>query len=104
MFPEEKVEVIYNWSLENSIARMKRNEALAADLGISGKFNIVFAGTMGRAQGLETVISAAEKLRDKVPDVQIVLAGGRGGVQQTEADGIRKRTVKSPVPALAPGQ
>ena len=73
--PAEKIEVIYNWTLEDTIMRAKRNEALACELGMAGKFNIVFAGTMGKAQGLETVINAAEKVQHKVPHVQIVLAG-----------------------------
>lgn len=37
-------------------------------------FNVVFAGNLGTAQSLETVLDAAEQLRD-LPDLRIVLVG-----------------------------
>lgn len=73
--PDEKVEVIYNWTLENSIARRMRDEALMVQLGMKDRFNVVFAGSMGKAQGLRTVIEAAERLQHTTPRVQLVLAG-----------------------------
>jgi colanic acid biosynthesis glycosyl transferase WcaI len=74
--PSGKIEIIYNWTLEQDIARGERNEPLACQLGMAGKFNVLFAGTMGKAQQLETVVHAAERLQRTAPQVQIVLAGG----------------------------
>ncbi len=74
--PQEKIEVIHNWCEEDEIIRTERNQELARKLGLVGKFTVVFAGTMGKAQDLDTVLAAAQVLRDRVPRVQIVLIGG----------------------------
>lgn len=50
--------------------------ALAAQIGAG--FSVVFAGNLGQAQGLDTVLEAADLLRD-TPDVTFYLVGsGRG--------------------------
>jgi glycosyltransferase involved in cell wall biosynthesis len=46
--------------------------ALSKDL--EGCFCAVFAGNLGKAQGLETVVEAARRLRDR-PDIRFVIAG-----------------------------
>jgi glycosyltransferase involved in cell wall biosynthesis len=74
--PPDKIEVIYNWSEEGQIGKGPRNEALARELGLAGRFNIVFAGTMGKAQALDAVLVAAESVGRKVPAVQFVFIGG----------------------------
>ncbi len=43
---------------------------------MAGRFNIVFAGTMGKAQALSAVLTAARLLSDKLPNVQFVFIGG----------------------------
>jgi glycosyltransferase involved in cell wall biosynthesis len=43
---------------------------------MAGRFNVVFAGTMGKAQGLDAVLEAALLLRDKLPKIQFVLVCG----------------------------
>lgn len=50
------------------------DETLAQELGLSGRFNVMFAGNMGEAQGLETVIEAAKLLENEVKQ-QFVLVG-----------------------------
>jgi len=47
---------------------------LAHRLGLAGRFNVMFAGNMGEAQGLETVIEAARLLQDD-SQIQFVLVG-----------------------------
>ena len=49
-------------------------EAARAALGLDGKFVLMYAGTMGLAQGLAVVLDAAGLLRDQ-PDIQFVLIG-----------------------------
>ena len=85
--PSGKIEVVYNWTLDRVIARKERNDALARELGMADKFNVLFAGTMGKAQGLETVIQAAERLQHRSPHVQIVMVGD--GV---ECDNLKRMT------------
>ena len=77
--PEEKVHVIYNWCDETSIGPSAPDEVLERELGFYGRFNVVFAGTMGRAQGLEAVLRAAQRLQQAEPKIQFVFVGG--GIQ-----------------------
>jgi glycosyltransferase involved in cell wall biosynthesis len=48
--------------------------ALAAELGVTGRFVAAYVGTHGMAHGLDTVLRAAERLRDD-PRVAFLLAG-----------------------------
>lgn len=74
--PEHKIEVIYNWCEDDKIQATARNEDLAREFGMVGRFNIVFAGTMGKAQALDAVLEAARVLRDRLPKIQFVFVGG----------------------------
>ena len=44
-----------------------------------GEFRVVFAGNMGRFQGLDTVVRAAPRLQDK-PEIHLVFMGAGGAV------------------------
>jgi glycosyltransferase involved in cell wall biosynthesis len=74
--PEDKISVIYNWCDEDNIRPQGRDEALAQRLGLSGRFNVIFAGTMGVAQGLDAVLEAAAICAPINPAVQFVFVGG----------------------------
>jgi glycosyltransferase involved in cell wall biosynthesis len=85
--PEGKIEVIYNWCDEGQLSKIPKNESLAKELGFSGRFNVLFAGTMGKAQALEAVLDAAGRIGDRIPEVQFVFIGG--GI---EVDRLKKIT------------
>jgi glycosyltransferase involved in cell wall biosynthesis len=70
----DKVGYVPNWVDTDFYLPCPRDEGLQAELGASGRFNVVYAGTIGPAQGLGTVLDAAERLRDR-PEVQFILAG-----------------------------
>ncbi|STY27996.1 glycosyltransferase, group 1 family [Legionella wadsworthii] len=72
--PAEKIEVIYNWCDEETIV----NSTLApAETYLKKEnFNVVFAGTMGKAQVLDAVLLAAKKVSEINPRVNFVLIGG----------------------------
>lgn len=72
--PAGKIDVIYNWADEASIATPTRSrpESMPDD----GKFRVLFAGNMGRAQALDTAIDAAKILAIKVPNVELCFLGG----------------------------
>ncbi len=72
----EKIEVIYNWCDESLLRREKRDAALAERLGMAGRFNVLFAGTMGIVQGLDAVLEAARLCQEDLPQVQFVFIGG----------------------------
>ncbi len=85
--PEEKIEVVYNWCDDANISSDEYDQSLADELGFTGKFNIVFAGNMGKAQALGAVIDAADILKESCPDIQFVLIGS--GV---EVESLKKKT------------
>lgn len=72
--PAHKIHVIPNWADEDLYCPMAPDQALADRYGLAGRFNVVFAGNMGLAQALETVIEAAQRLGD-LPAVQFVFIG-----------------------------
>lgn len=71
---DRKVHIVYNWTDEEMFRPLPRDEALARELGLAGRFNVIYAGNLGTFQGLETVIRAALRLRN-VPQIQIVFVG-----------------------------
>jgi glycosyltransferase involved in cell wall biosynthesis len=80
----EKIDVIYNWADEASLRACPRDEALAQQLGMAGRFNVVFAGTMGIVQALDAVLEAAGICAATVPDAQFVFVGGGVDKQRLE--------------------
>jgi glycosyltransferase involved in cell wall biosynthesis len=72
----DKVEVIYNWCDESSIQTDVSPTDSTKPLEFSGKFVVLFAGTMGIAQGLDTVLDCARLSRETLPNVLFVLIGG----------------------------
>jgi glycosyltransferase involved in cell wall biosynthesis len=70
----EKIHYIPNW-VDTDFYRPEPYDAVLADkLGLSGRFNIMYAGTVGLAQGLETLMDAAVLLGD-LPRIQFVIVG-----------------------------
>ena len=73
--PESKIDVIYNWCAE--VQRVEEiDEPMAHELGFAGRFNLVFAGTMGKVQGLDSVIDAAKIVNRQNLNIQFVFIGG----------------------------
>lgn len=71
--PGKKISVIYNWCDEAWVAAEPTG---LGDSELEGRFNVVFAGTMGKAQALDTVLESAALLANRLPQVQFVLVGG----------------------------
>lgn len=82
--PASKISVVHNWSDEGQI-QLEHDPALAAELGAGSRFNIVFAGTMGKAQALDAVLEAAAVLQVTQPKVQFVFVGGGVEVENLQA-------------------
>jgi glycosyltransferase involved in cell wall biosynthesis len=70
----KKVCIISNWAEGEIAQRGVPDLSLAQRLGLAGRFNVMFAGNMGEAQGLETVLEAAKLLED-FPNIQFVFVG-----------------------------
>ena len=104
----EKIEVIYNWFDESSMNNNALPSGLAKDLGSNGKFIVLFAGTMGTVQGLDTLLECARICRGELPNVQFIMIGG--GVdkprlqQRSKAMGLNNVTFLPPRPMEAMGE
>ncbi|MFC1543950.1 glycosyltransferase family 4 protein [Gemmatimonadota bacterium] len=72
--PKEKIHVISNWVDTGFFSRREPNQDFMNDLGLSGRFIVMYAGNIGEAQGLEVVLDAADLLRD-MTSLQFVLVG-----------------------------
>jgi len=72
--PEEKVHTVYNSVDEEVFRPVPSDPSVARQLGLQGRFNLVYAGNFGAFQGLDTIIRAASLLQH-VPEIQIVLVG-----------------------------
>jgi len=72
--PKEKIDIIYNWCDEEALTLSTVTNA--DEYGMSDRFNIVFAGTMGKAQALDSVIRAAKLIESRHDKVQFVFVGG----------------------------
>jgi glycosyltransferase involved in cell wall biosynthesis len=85
----DKIDIIYNWCDEAAIEPGGADPELASRLGLSGYFNVIFAGTMGTAQALDSVLEAAALCRQTLPNVQFVFVGGgvdRNRLEKKTAD------------------
>ena len=72
--PVAKVDVIYNWADEAALVAPQGQ--LPASFPGPEQFRIVFAGNMGKAQALDTVLDAAALLQARNSRVYFVLLGG----------------------------
>jgi glycosyltransferase involved in cell wall biosynthesis len=88
--PEDKIEVIYNWCDDALICRSEPDENVARKYGLSGKFNIIFAGNMGAAQALDKVVEAAALVAPKYPEIQFVFIGSGMEVENLKALAVKK--------------
>jgi len=80
--PESKLTVIYNWCDEPSL---ESNHKLDSGVLPDG-FNVVFAGNMGHAQALDTVLDAAELVAKSNSQINFVLVGS--GIQEAALKGL----------------
>ena len=72
--PDHKIHVISNWVDSEAYYIADPNPFLAEELGLKNRFNVMFAGIIGAAQGLEVVLAAAKLLHD-YKNIQFVLVG-----------------------------
>lgn len=72
----EKIDVIYNWCNESGMNKARIGPPLEKPAGNAGKFILLYAGSMGLVQGLDTVLDCARMCRETLPDVHFKLVGG----------------------------
>lgn len=81
----EKIHVIPNWIDVNAVKPIPRSEnKLFDELGLDREpFYVTYAGNLGTAQGIDTILSAASILEDR-KDIQFVIFGGGVNKDNTE--------------------
>jgi len=79
---EDKIYIVKNWADEDIYMPVEYSHELADKYKFSEKFNVVFAGTLGMAQGLDTIVEAARLCCD-LPDIQFVFIGDGSCLSQT---------------------
>jgi colanic acid biosynthesis glycosyl transferase WcaI len=85
--PPEKVHVLTDWADPSLYHPVPPKAQIADEMGMAGRFNVLFGGNMGLAQALETVIDAAQRLID-YPEIQLVFAGD--GVDQPRLEALAR--------------
>jgi len=78
--PEDKIDIIYNWCDEENL--FNNNLKKMRLPWPKDKFTIVYAGNLGRAQGLSSVLKAAKIIAEKDKAIQFVFIGN--GVEADE--------------------
>lgn len=73
--PPERVSVIPNFVDLDATIDVPPPNGFTREFGIDGRFIVTYAGNLGPAQGLDALVTAAERLRDR-PEVIILLLGG----------------------------
>jgi colanic acid biosynthesis glycosyl transferase WcaI len=79
-----KVEVVFNWCDEGKLGRP--TDHVPDNVLFPGAFNVVYAGNLGKLQGIDTILDAAKRVAASHPQVAFVLVGD--GVESAR---LRKR-------------
>ncbi len=90
--PEEKIVVIPNWIDTEKVHPIPREaNALFKELDLQEDiFYVVYAGNLGKAQGVQVLVDAAEQLKDK-SDIRFLIFG----------NGVEEEKVKERIHALS---
>ncbi|MHB8838264.1 MAG: glycosyltransferase family 4 protein [Gemmatimonadaceae bacterium] len=89
--PPQKTTVIHNWCDESQMVSEASAGTLVRDRKLGGKFVVVFAGNMGKAQNLDAVLDAAAMLGARQPSVRFVLVGDGVETERLEARVLAER-------------
>lgn len=87
--PEHKISVIYNWADENSLSK-PANRQPSGFPAADGQFRILFAGNMGKAQALVTVLQAATLLKARQSKICWIMLGSGVEEENLKAEALRQ--------------
>jgi glycosyltransferase involved in cell wall biosynthesis len=76
--PPSRVHVITNWCNDEIIQPVARSEdPLRQSWGLVGQFVLGYSGNLGRAHEFQTVLAAAERLRNEPHFIFLMIGGGK---------------------------
>jgi len=73
--PSEKISVVMNGVDHRLFEPQYASAPIIQEFGLAGRFVVAYIGTIGNAHGLETLIEAAEILKDRDPEILFLLMG-----------------------------
>jgi glycosyltransferase involved in cell wall biosynthesis len=74
----ERISLIENWCADQHIRPLDRDaNPLRHAWGLAGKFVIAYSGNLGRAHEVDTLLGAAERLKDVTNLVFVFIGGGK---------------------------
>lgn len=79
------IRVIQNWSDDSSAGEFTGAHPLRKEWSLEGKFVVAYSGNLGRAHEFETLLEAAEQLKDR-PDIHFLFTGGGYRFEQVKAE------------------
>lgn len=82
--PPQKIDFLPNWA-EELYQPLEPNLELAAQEKMLGYFNIIFAGNIGTAQSLETLVKAAQMLTH-YPNIKFVILGDGSNLEKLKRE------------------
>jgi len=91
--PPKKVQVVSDWVDSELYHPAEPDPVQAEELGLAGKFNVMFAGNIGVAQGLDTVLESAVLTQD-IKNLQYVFVGDGVELQRLK-DIARERGIEN---------
>jgi len=73
--PEDKLVAVHNWVPESLNYVPRARNPLAQELGLGGRFVVLYSGNMGFVHSFDVLLQAARKLADADPEVLFLLIG-----------------------------
>lgn len=74
--PADKISIVENGVDQDLFGPSSSNGDVRRNLGINGNFVVSYIGTLGMAQGLQTLVDAATLLQRRQPDTLFLVVGG----------------------------
>jgi colanic acid biosynthesis glycosyl transferase WcaI len=90
---DAKTVLIYDWVDTDLIQPMSRENSFSREHGLVDSFVVLYAGNIGLSQGLENVLTAAEKLSG-VAEIRFVFVGDGAGRERLEKDAAKRGLTK----------
>jgi len=82
--PENKIVLIPIWVDTDFIHPLPKNNSFSIEHQLEDKFVVLYAGNIGLSQGLENVLTVAEKLKD-YDKLRFVFVGNGAGLQELQS-------------------
>jgi len=91
--PDSRISLIYDWVDTTLIQPLNGGNSFSRDFHLEGRFVILYAGNIGRSQGLEQVLKAAEHLSSD-QEILFVLVGD-GAAREALQEQARKSQLEN---------